>query len=143
MRLLVILSVAAALVGCKLGSDPYTISSKAKGAPFDLVVTEIQRTPNKTYISVPGFHTRTAPGSRWLMCVYTDIAMRRGYSHWLVSYPPADSDVLVVGLTNSGDATAQEVLGSDYKAGLSLGACDGQKPMSVSKMGQACGFDRR
>lgn len=92
----------------------YSVSSKAQGAPFDLVVTEIRREPNKSFLSVPGFHNRTAPGARWLMCAYTDLALKRGFSHWAVVYPPAGSEVLVVGFSNVAGAPVQEVLGPDY-----------------------------
>lgn len=68
----------------------YTVSSKAQGTPFDLVVTETKREPNKSYISVPGFHNLTAPGAHWLMCVYTDFAIKRGLDSqigWLSTRP--------------------------------------------------------
>ena len=121
----------AATVACSVKAAPslYSVSSKAQGAPFDLVVTEVKREPNKSYLSVPGFHNRTAPGARWLMCAYTDLAVKRGFSHWFVSYPPDNSEVLVVGLTNSPSASAKEVLGKDYSPEHTLG----HEPMPVEK----------
>lgn len=116
----------------------YSVSSKSQGAPFDLVVTEIKREPDKSYLSVPGFHNRTAAGSRWLMCAYTDLALQRGFSYWIVSYPPPDSDVLVVGLTNSSSTSAKQLLGKDYTRGITLG----DEPMPVEKMFAMCGLRR-
>lgn len=90
------ISFARFLIACVLlftqpvlgQSALYTVSSKAQGAPFDLVVTETKREPNKSFLPVPGFHKRTAPSARWLTCAYTDLALKRGFSYWVVVYPP-------------------------------------------------------
>ena len=87
----------------------YTVSSKAQGAPFDLVVTETKREPNKSFISVPGFHNRTAPGARWLMCAYTDLAIKRGFLNWVVVYPPESSEVLVVAFFQLAECLGQRI----------------------------------
>ncbi len=117
----------------------YSISSKTQGAPFDLVVTETKREPNKSYLSVPGFNDRTAPGYRWLMCAYTDLVVKRGFSYWTVVYPPANSDVLVVGLSNSPIVTVQGLLGKDYNSKLTLG----DELMSVEHFFPMCGMHRK
>lgn len=117
---------------------PYSVSSKAQGASFDLVVTETKREPGKSFISVPGFHNRTAPGARWLMCAYTDLALKRGFSHWAVVYPPADSDELVVGFSNSDGASVREVLGSDYNQERIVG----DRFMPIEIMMRMCGMRR-
>lgn len=129
-----------AALACSAKAEPtlYSVSSRSQGAPFDLVVTEIKREPNKSYLSVPGFHNRTAPGARWLMCAYTDLAVKRGFSYWFVSYPPDNSEVLVVGLTNSPSASAKEVLDKDYSTEQILG----NEPMPVEKMFPMCGMRR-
>ena len=117
----------------------YSISSKSQGAPFDLVVTEIKREANKSYLSIPGFGDRTAPGSRWLMCAYTDLVVKRGFSYWTVVYPPVNSDVLVVGLTNSPIITVQGLLGKDYSSERTLG----DELISVEHFFPMCGMLRR
>jgi hypothetical protein len=129
-----------AIIASSATAEPslYTARAKAQGGPFELIVTEIKRAPDKSYLSVPGFHKRTAPGARWLMCVYTDLAVKRGFSHWFVTYPPTDSEVLVVGLTNRPNATANEVLGTDYRAELTLSS----QPMPVEKVFPMCGMRR-
>ena len=116
----------------------YTVSSKEQGASFDLVVTETKREPEKSFISVPGFHKRTAPGARWLMCAYTDLALKRGFSHWAVVYPPAISDVLVVGFTNSASTSVQKLLGADYDQERVVG----EQFMPVEIMLRMCGMRR-
>ena len=92
----------------------YTASSKAHGAPFDLVVTEIKREANKSYLSIPGFHSRTRPGTRWLMCAYTDLVYKRGFSHWAMVYPSENSEVVVIGLSNTPNISVKELLGDDF-----------------------------
>lgn len=116
----------------------YTASSKAQGAPFDLVVTEIKREPTKSFLSIPGFNKRTAPGSRWLMCAYTDLAIKRGFTNWAVVYPAENSDVLVVGLSNSPSASAKDVLGTDFVKDRALS----ESVMPVEKLFPMCGMRR-
>jgi hypothetical protein len=119
-------------------SSLYTVSSKAQGAPFDLVVTETKREPNKSFLLVPSFHRRTAPGSRWLMCAYTDLALKRGFSHWIVVYPPENSEVLVVGFSNSPSASVKELLGEDFAKDRTLG----ESVVPVEKFFPMCGMRR-
>lgn len=94
--------------------DMYAASSKAQGAPFDLVVTEIKREPNKSFLSVSGFHSRTRPGNRWLMCAYTDLVFKRGFSHWALVYPAENSEVVVIGLSNTPNISVKDLLGDDF-----------------------------
>lgn len=115
-------------------TELFTASSKSQGASFDLVVTETQRFPEKSYLNVPGFHSRTAPGARWLMCAYTALAVERGFSYWYVVYPPEGSSRLVVALSNSSTALPSQLLGSDYVKELEIG--DGMMP--VEKMAGFC-----
>lgn len=119
-------------------SPLYTVSSKSQGASFDLVVTEIKREPSKSFLSVPGFHKRTAPGARWLMCAYTDLAVKRGFSHWVVAYPPENSEVLVVGFSNSPNASVKELLGEDFSKERTLG----ESVVPVEKVFPMCGMRR-
>ena len=116
----------------------YTASSKAQGAPFDLVVTEIEREPNKSFLSIPGFHTRTRPGTRWLMCVYTDLVFKRGFSHWAMVYPPEHSEVVVIGLSNTPNITVKELLGDDFNKER----VPSKIIMQVEKFAAICGMRR-
>lgn len=133
---LFILITATLASSASAQSTLYSTSSKTQGAPFDLVVTEIKRESNKSYLSVPGFNSRTSASSRWLMCAYTDLAIKRGFSYWFVSYPAGKSEVLVVGLTNSKSASAKEVLGNDFTE-HTLGK---DEPIPVEKLAPLCGF---
>lgn len=72
------------------------------------------------------------------MCAYTDLALKRGFSHWAVVYPPANSDVLVVGLSNSAGASVQGLLGADYDKERIVG----ETLMPVEKLFSMCGMRR-
>lgn len=98
----------------QLTTPSYIIRSKDRGAPFDLVVTETKRQPEKSYLSIPGFHNRSAAGSRWLMCAYNDLAAKRGYQYWTAIYPESEDGEVVVGFSNSASADPSVILGSDY-----------------------------
>ena len=116
----------------------FSASSKAQGAPFDLVAVETERHPTKSYLAVDGFHERTAPGSRWLMCAYAALAMQRGFSNYFVVYPAQGSIRVVVAAANSPDASPSALLGLDFAKENALG----DAMMPVQKMAAFCGFKR-
>jgi len=116
----------------------FSASSKAQGALFDLQVSETDRLPTKSYLSVPGFHDRTAPGARWLMCAYTALAVQREFSYWYVAYPAANSNRVVVAFSNSANSSPAELLGPDYEKELAIG--EGMMP--VERMSTFCGIKR-
>lgn len=134
------LDACAVLIAMPVFGQPslYTVSSKDQGASFDLVVTETKREPNKSFLFVPGFHNRTAPGARWLMCAYTDLAIKRGFSNWVVVYPPANSEDLVLGFSNSPNISVKELLGKDFNKERTLG----DSMMPVEKLFPMCGMSR-
>ena len=114
----------------------YSISAKALGLPFDMVVSEVRRTASKSYLEVPGFGERTSVQSRWLMCVYTDLAIERGFSHWTVVYPSEKGTRLVVGFSNSAKTSPSTLLGADFAADRTLGA----EMTPVAPYASFCGF---
>ena len=112
----------------------FVASSKAQGTSFDLLVTETERLPTKSYLLVPGFHERTAAGARWLMCAYTALAKERGFSYWHVTYPAPSSTQLMVALSNSASSLPAELLEKDYVKERAVG----EDMMPVSKMVAFC-----
>ncbi len=134
--LVVVVATAVSPVALGQSAQLFSASSKAQGAPFDLTVTETERFPTKSYLNVPGFHERTAPGSRWLMCAYTAIAVQRGFTHWFVVYPTKDSDRIAIGFSNSATAVPAELLGADFSRERALG--EGMAP--VAKLAAFCGI---
>jgi hypothetical protein len=138
-RLVVLLALASAsLPAVPQPVQMFSASSKAQGAPFDLLVTETERLPTKSFLSIPGFHERTAPGARWLMCAYTALAVERGFSYWSVVYPAPSSTRVVVALGNATSASPAELLGPDYVKELAVG----ERMMPVEKMVAFCGIKR-
>jgi len=101
----------------------YSVSAKTQGLPFDMTVSEVRRTPTKSYLNVPGFNDRTAVQARWLMCVYTDVAIKRGFKYWTVVYPPEapGHDQLVIAFSNTARDSPAQVLGADFVAERTLG----------------------
>ena len=130
-----LLCTALSLAASAQGLPSFKASAKAQGAPFDLVATETDRLPTKSYLDVPGFHERTAPATRWLMCVYTALAVERGFTRWWVVYPAEGRTRVVVGLTNDAGPAPQVLFGPDYDATRLLG----DAPMPVTKMADMCG----
>lgn len=128
----------AIATACAAESRLYSINAKDTGAPFDMTATEIKREPAKSYLSAPGFSERTAAQSRWLMCVYTDLTLKRGFSHFTVVYPPENSDVITLGFANSERAKPKQLLGKDYAPERMLG--EAEEMMPVSTFSLLCGF---
>ena len=116
----------------------YSLSSKAHGAPFDLVVTEIKREETNSQLSVSGFHNRTAPGARWLMCVYAELVIMRGFKYWSVMYPDEGSETLIVGFSNSATTSPKEVIGPQFAKERVVG----DQMMPVEKFVTFCGMRR-
>ena len=114
----------------------YSISAKALGLPFEMDVSEVRRTASKSYLDVPGFGERTAVQSRWLMCVYTDLALERGFSHWTVVYPTQNGTRLVVGFSNSAKTSPSTLLGADFAPDRTIGA----EMTAVAPYARFCGF---
>ncbi|MGY0505395.1 hypothetical protein [Luteimonas sp. e5] len=113
--LISIILLAQATAAARAG-DLFVANSKEQGADFDLTATEVERLPTKSYLSIPNFHERTAPGSRWLMCVYTELAMERGFEYWFVQYPRGEDTRVIVGFADSNATTADEAIGSDFNS---------------------------
>ena len=133
------LTVPLALVVVLAHADvpAYRIRSRDAGiTSFDLTVTETKRAPRTSILNVPGFHSRSAQGSRWLMCVYTDLASKRGFKYWAVVYPERPSEDLIVGFPTSEAENMSETLGPEF------GSKNVLPPISVGKMNSLCGARR-
>lgn len=60
-------------------------------------ITEIDRKEKMTTLKVEGFHKRTASCSRWLMCLYSQLAVQRGSKYVVMAYPSASSENVAIG----------------------------------------------
>jgi len=107
----------------------YKITAKEMGfSSLDYTVTEIKRTDRLSVLHIPGFHKRTAAASRWMMCVYTDLAQKRGFEYWAVVYPDLPNEDLMVGFPNSKNEDIAHTLGPEF------GTKNVLPSMSVEKM---------
>lgn len=135
-RLLVFLAIFVSTIGCAYAQEQlYSRRSKDQGIDaFDLSVTEIKRTERVSILQIPGFDSRTAQGSRWLMCVYTDLALRRGFKWWAALYPTSPHEVVAVGFLDSEDQNLAETLGAAFDTKNVLPAT------SADKLAILCGI---
>ena len=137
LSLILTLTIATVSLPANSQNDKlFVANSKAQGTSFDLLATETERLPTKSYLLVPGFHERTAAGARWLMCAYTALAKERGFTYWHVTYPAPGSSQLVVALSNSASSLPAELLEKDYVKERAVG----EDMMPVSKMVAFCGL---
>jgi hypothetical protein len=93
----------------------YRIRSRDLGIEaFDLTVTETKRTPRTSVVAVPGFHEGSAAARQWLMCVYTHLALRRGFKYWAVVYPEPPGVDLLVGFPETVSEDVSRTLGPEF-----------------------------
>jgi hypothetical protein len=129
--IIIVLSIGVA-VGVS-AQELYKITAKEMGfLSLDYTVTEIKRTDRSSVLRIPGFHKRSAAASRWMMCVYTDLAQKRGFQYWAVVYPEPPSEDLIVGFPHSQNEDIAHTLGPDF------GTSNALPTMSVQKMGLFC-----
>lgn len=135
-RLLLTVALAIGTHLAQAQAFPYTANARAQGAPFDITVTETKRDATHSILQIPGFDSRTASEARWMMCAYTDLAIKRGFSYWTVLDPAEGSDLLVIGFSKSAGISPKDVLGPAY---VSDRASDDMTP--VASFMAFCGFD--
>jgi len=108
-------------------------NSKEKGVQaFDYTATEIKRTDKTSTLRIPGFHNRTAPAARWMMCVYNELAIRRGFAYSMVVYPDLPSEDVLVGFPASMEEDVVKTLGPEF------GGAEAFPIMPVEKMAFFC-----
>jgi hypothetical protein len=63
---------------------------------IDIDISEISRGERTSMLKIHGFHGRSAFGSRWLMCAYTSLAMKRNFKNWAAYYPTQPDENLLL-----------------------------------------------
>lgn len=97
------------------GEGLYSVSSREMGiTQFEFTVTEIKREPRISTLKIPGFQDRSAAASRWMMCAYTDLAIKRGFKFWAALYPQDSSDEIHLGFPNSENEDLTKTLGEKF-----------------------------
>jgi hypothetical protein len=116
-----------------VAQELYKITTKETGfLSLDYTVTEIKRAERFSVLRIPGFHKRSALASRWMMCVYTDLAQRRGFQYWTVVYPEPPSEDVIVGFPHSENEDIVRTLGPQF------GTTKAMPTMPVQKMVLFC-----
>jgi len=111
----------------------YKITAKEMGFfSLDYTVTEIKRTDRLSVLRIPGFHKRSAAASRWMMCVYTDLAQKRGFQYWAVVYPELPGEDIIVGFPHFQKEDIARTLGPEF------GSSNALSTMPVQKMVLFC-----
>jgi hypothetical protein len=111
----IIIILALSLANVIAADELYKITSKEMGfSSLDYTVTEIKRTDRLSVLHIPGFHKRSAAASRWMMCVYTDLAQKRGFKYWAAVYPDLSSEDVMVGFPNSENEEIAITLGPEF-----------------------------
>lgn len=118
----------------------FSASARSQGLDFSMTVAETAREDSFSTFEAPGFHKRSAAESRWLMCAYTALALKRGFTHWLAQYPNEGSETILVAFTNSEIARTAEVFGPRL---ITTQTVVPKSPMPVSKMVAFCGLPGR
>jgi hypothetical protein len=93
---------------CKFNSKEMGVQA------FDYTATEITRTDKTSTLRIPGFHNRTAPAARWMMCVYNELAIKRGFAYSTVVYPDLLSEDVLVGFPASMEEDVVKTLGPEF-----------------------------
>ncbi|WP_032095401.1 MULTISPECIES: hypothetical protein [unclassified Alteromonas] len=79
------------------GETLFSVSSKDRDiTAFDFVVTEVERNEAVSVLNIPNFQERSASASRWMMCVYTELALERGAEYWSSIYTDNSGDIVTI-----------------------------------------------
>jgi len=95
---------------------------------LDYSAKEIFYTDKLSIVHISGFKNRSAVASRWMMCVYTNIALVRHKKFWIAAYPTDASDNVSIGFPESESQEDSGKLGKEFIGEHAL------KTMPVEKM---------
>lgn len=114
-RSLFTLCLLSTAVLAQAQAQEHVFVAKDTGFPSSAyVVTEIAHTPTTVSVSIPGFEKRSAPESRWMMCVYTNLAMIYHHPYWATVYPQDGGDTVLVGFPAADTEESRQALGPEF-----------------------------
>jgi len=64
-------------------------------------------------LKIRGFNSRSAFGSRWLMCAYTNLAMERNFNLWTAYYPTSPDENLLLIFHNNENEDVSKLAGQE------------------------------
>lgn len=102
---MVVMGLAAVFMCTSVtANENFHVSSQARGVDaFDHQITEVTREDHYSVLQVSDFQSRSAAASRWMMCVYAELALDRNKPYLASVYgddsgnevyllfPPSDS----------------------------------------------------
>ena len=130
------LALAVAVTTAVADEKLYRVNSKDVGwGAIDLTISETERKERISVLRVPHYEDRSAVESRFAMCAFTDLAMRRDFQIWIVPATSGIKDMVRVGFLKSDSEDAAKLLGRDYVGENVL-------RVDVAVMNRMCGIQR-
>ncbi|TDK63704.1 hypothetical protein [Sapientia aquatica] len=129
------IALAALLSWACISAFGETIEFNTKETGFSNIEYKakvVSSTDRVLILNIPGFDTRSAVGSRWMMCVYTNLALMNHQKFMIASYPTDGSDNVSVGFPESESQPDVAKLGGLFSGDHAL------KVMPVDKMMLFC-----
>ncbi len=91
--LLILLAMYSSLSIAQTSNGLFTAYSQKRGiSAFNMEVKEVEVGKRFSVLDIPNFQGRTAQASRWLMCVYTELAIMRNAAYWASIYDENSGD---------------------------------------------------
>ena len=129
---LILIVIASLGISCA-HAESIEFSAKETGfLNLDYSAKELSYTDKISVLNIPGFNNRSAEASRWMMCVYTNIALMRHQKYWIAAYPTDASDNVSIGFPESENPEDSGKLGKEFIGDHAL------KIMPVDKMLMFC-----
>lgn len=115
MQIKSILTLALLAISTVSSAGEIQFLPKETGFPnLEYSAKELSSTDLTSSLEIPGFATRSAEASRWMMCVYTNIALMRHKKYWTAVYP-RNGDTVLVGFPDSDSVDELGKLGPEFK----------------------------
>lgn len=108
------LALICLVISAAAHAEDVQFLAKETGFPnLEYSVKETANTESTSRLQIPGFLTRSAEASRWMMCVYTNIALMRHHPYWTAVYPQQGDSVLI-GFPKSDNVAELGNLGPEF-----------------------------
>lgn len=95
--------------------EAFSVSSRDRGiTAFDYVVTEVEQREGISVLDIPKFQERSAQASRWMMCVYTELAMSKNAKYRSSIYTDNSGDKVTIVFPQSDSLQDKAFTGVDF-----------------------------
>ena len=132
--LLFVLLASLTVVSILASRQLYQVRSRDMGiTAFDVVVTENRREPRLSVLSITGAKGSSSAASRWIMCSFTDLAIKRGFRFWAAIYFPQPRAEVFLGFPENESEDLRNVFGKEIVKETVVHG-------SVDHIGKLCGI---